>query len=123
VDYRGLLALAARFEGTIPSWTSDPQTQIALEAIQHRQAQTGGDWGITDGTHTGSAQNRGQTDLTAGKPVAEAIDELANMSNGFDWEIAPGLVLNTWSPRRTRDQGVQLAYGDAIHSYQGGTPE
>lgn len=118
VDYRGLLAQAAMIEGAAPTWTvATDQVTIARQLIAHRQAQTGGDWGITNGLGVPSGQTRTETDLTVGKPIAEAIDALATRDNGFDWEISPSLAFNAWTPRRTRNQGVQIAHPSEVESY------
>src|SRR5690606_11873620 len=49
IDYRGMLLHYARFKPPVPSWTNEDQAQIAWEMVEHRQAQTGGNWGITEG--------------------------------------------------------------------------
>ena len=122
VDYRGMLLLHARFKGTIPTWTSTDQHTIAWQMIQHRQAQTGGNWGITNGT-TASGQVRDETSLTAGKSIGEAIDQLLARDNGSDWDISPALALRAWTPRRTRDNGISLDYSrNAIVAFQGSSP-
>lgn len=123
VDYRGMLLLYARFKGTIPTWSNVDQHTIAWQMVQHRQAQTGGDWGIVEGIGGASGQTRTETDLTEGKPIGEAIDAIARRVNGFDWQINPDLELDRWTPRRTRDLGVVLDYGGMVTAFAGGSPE
>lgn len=114
VDYRGMLMLAAVVEPPVPTWTSTPQGQIAWELIEDWQALDGGDYGITDALGTGASNNRDETDITPGTPVAEVIDRLADRDGGFEWEISPELELNRWYPARGSDNGVVLDYGGLI---------
>jgi hypothetical protein len=115
IDYRGMLGRVARVEPTVPSYTSVDPAQIAWQLIQHRQAQTGGDWGIVQGV--GSSSGYGGRDLTtliAGKSIGEAIDELLRREDGGEWAINPDLELDRWWPRRGADNGVVLDYGGLI---------
>lgn len=115
IDYRGMLTRAARVEPTVPTYAIVDPAQIVWQLIQHRQAQTGGDWGITEGV--GSSSGYGGRDLNtliAGKPIGEAIDELLRREDGGEWAINPDLELDRWWPRRGSDNGVVLEYGGMI---------
>jgi hypothetical protein len=78
-----------RFIDYNASWTATDQLTIARALIDNAEAVPGGDINITTTAST-SGVNRdfsfGRYEL---KPVAEAFEDLAKMSNGFDWAIEP----------------------------------
>lgn len=115
IDYRGMLTKAAKVEPNVPTYTGVDPAQIVWQLVQHRQAQTGGDWGITEGVGgTSGYGGRDLNTLIAGKPVGEAIDELLRREDGGEWSINPELELDRWWPRRGSDNGVVLDYGGNI---------
>lgn len=124
VDYRGMLSQAAKVTTTVPTYTGVDPAQIAWQLVQHRQAQTGGDWGITEGV--GSTSGYGGRDLNtlvAGKPIGEAIDELLRREDGGEWEISPALELNRWWPQRGTVRDAVLDYGGVITRVTKSLPE
>ena len=121
VDYRGMLTLAAAAELPVPTFNGVDQAQIAWQLVQHRQGQSGGSWGITQGVGASSGQSRDETQITAGTPIGEIIDRIFKRQNGGEWEISPDLKLNRWFPKRGVSSGVVLDYGGVLSSIQGST--
>lgn len=123
IDYRGMLSAAAKIEPPIPTFSQVDQAQIVWDLVQHRQAQTGGDWGIVEGLGSTSGQLRDESDITPGSPVGDVIDRVLRRENGGEWEISPDLVLNRWFPQRGSDNGVVLDLGGALTQIKRTTPE
>lgn len=77
------------------------QETIAWNLIAHTQAQADGDLQITNGTHAGTSRTRDREFCALERPnIAEAIESMAELDSGFDFEISPTKVFNTWAPRR-----------------------
>lgn len=76
---------------------------IAWDLIAHAQAQTGNIWNFTQGTPSGSAVNRSRY-FCDGDNIGEQIRELAEMSDGFDWEVDAAGVFQVWNTGRGTDQ-------------------
>ena len=110
-DYRGMLKY--RTVGIVPfTRTATAQATIAWDLVQLTQATTGGNWGVTRGlTPVGTLRDR---EYPPGKQILEALEQLANVDGGFEWEISPDLVLNIWTPTRGADNGVILDRGGLI---------
>jgi hypothetical protein len=120
-DYRAVLDRRQLWEGGQLSWLNTDQAAIAWGLVQHTQAQTGGQLGIVQGAGPVSGITRVRNDYPAGKRVGEAIDQLAQVTNGFDWDITPAqdphdptLRLDVFYPQRGAARGVVLALGDRI---------
>ena len=114
-DYRGLLEY--RTVGTDGlSWSGVDQFTIAWEMIEHTQDKVNGDLGIVEGlgsTDSGQARTR---ELAPGTTIAEALQSLGRLQNGFEWEIDAERALNRWFTRRGGDNGVRLDYGGLVSS-------
>jgi hypothetical protein len=123
IDYRGMLGF--RLIPDSPAWgpwNNEDQGQIAWNLIQRTQAQPGGDWGITHGLWTPSVQRT----LPIGDPgslVEGAINQIAEVDAGFEWEVDPTLKFNIWpipsqgiynQLGRGQNIGMQLTYGDNV---------
>jgi microcystin-dependent protein len=110
VDYRGMLDRRLFWSNSTLSFRGADQADIAWQMIVDTQAQTGGNLGIVRGAAaaTGILRDR---DYQAGKPVGEAIAQLGECQNGFDWEIDPNLAFNLYYPSRGRQTGLVLAWG------------
>lgn len=110
---RRFVPYAARYEKV----TEDPvnplteyelsQEEIAWSMLDKAQGETGGDIGITLGTHTGGSHLRRRWYCAEeGLTIAEVIDEFGELSDGFDWAITPTLSnpavkeFDTWNPSR-----------------------
>jgi hypothetical protein len=76
---------------------------VAWDLIDHAQAQTHNHWGFTDGTHSGGTHPSRTRYFCDGDVIGDRIRELAEMSNGFQWEISPTGVFNTWRTSRGTD--------------------
>lgn len=114
VDYRGMLALAAKVEPPVPTYTAVDQGLIPWDLISDWQALDGGDYGITNGLGAVSGVTRDETDIAAGAPIAEVIDRIAERDGGFEWEISETLELNRWYPQRGSDNEVVLGFGGLL---------
>lgn len=76
-------------------------------------AKPGGDLGIAIGTETSGVLRDVTYEWTQRKPIAQAIEELASLDQGFDYSIDPGPLTSTsWQdsfvlsyPRRGRPAG------------------
>lgn len=105
-DYRGMLTdhrvvgpgTDPTTAGTPPlTYTNVDTTQIGWALIQNTQAQSGGNFGILNGTtHSGPGSPFTIT-YKMGQPIGGAITDLGHLSlGGFDWEIDANLYYNTW---------------------------
>lgn len=97
----------------LETFTAIDQCTIAENLITYTQAKTGGSIGVVNAGVT-SGVTRTRTYLAADlKPVAEAIEQLAAVSNGFEFAIdtdyQSGVITNTFRcsyPRRGRAAGT-----------------
>lgn len=92
------------------------QMTIVQNLIALTQAQTSGSLGITTGTLSGTAQLRDRTFPPANPSIGKLIDDMSNVSNGYDWWIDELLQLQIRSPRRVRDFNDVLNYPGNVHS-------
>lgn len=101
IDYRGLLGRARVIwpDSTI-RFRQIEAGAIAWTLVEDSQALDGGDWGITDGVGSTLGPLRDRT-FDYGQNIGEAIQGLADVDDGFDWEVSPLLALNRWKPRGT----------------------
>jgi hypothetical protein len=133
IDYRGMLAHRFVPDPPLNSKKSEykniDQCTIAWDLIDASQKLPGGNWGIKRGTFTPSTR-RNQTP-TGGTYIDQAIDDMANLEAGFEWEISPNMHFNTWPvPKhgpsgggpyargRGQDIGMKLTYGDNVSNVQ-----
>jgi len=94
------------------------QQTILRNLIDHTEAQGSGDLGIDTtlaGNHSGASVDRDRAYCLADHfGVADAIDELAALDDGIDFEIGPSpslatdKLLKTWSPRKGTDLTASL---------------
>lgn len=119
IDYRGMTSAAAAILDPVPTYTAVDQAAIAWDLIDRWQTQPGGDWGITEGVGSVSGTLRSELDLVAGAPVGEAIDRLAELDDGFEWEIDQDLRLNRWFPRRGSLSSMVLDYPGTVRAVSG----
>ena len=113
VDYRGMLDRRLFWSTSTLSFRGEDQADIAWQMIADTQAQPGGNLGISRGNapETGVLRDR---DYQAGKPVGQALAELGEVVNGFDWEIDGNLKFNLFYPQRGRSTGLVLYWGREI---------
>jgi hypothetical protein len=117
VDYRGLLD--RRIVHSAVTYTGVDQSQIAWNLINTSQGLSGGDVGIT----RGPTWNHGVTrtrNYEAGKSIGEAIQQLGNVIDGFEWEIDPELRFRTWQPQRGAARDFVAEYGNTVDSVSRG---
>lgn len=126
VSYRALLDAWVFHDGDTRSFpTATEQTDIAWKIIDEGQTRSNGWLGIVRGalpqtpvmrTLIGSADEGGTRPeyFQAGMKRSEAIDNLANMLNGFEWTIRPDpadpyrqLVFDTWNLGGRNQHGDQ----------------
>lgn len=109
-DYRAVLGRRQLYDDVV--FAAVDQAQIALDLVDYAQALTGGDLGIVQGVGfpaaTGVVRDR---TYEAGKWIGEAIAQLSEVIDGFDWEVDSDLALNVFYPERGATPEVVLRYG------------
>lgn len=115
---RRLIDWEARYEPITESPTNintvyaaaTAQELIIWDTIQRTQAETGGDLGITLGSHTGGSHLRRRWYCAEdGVLLSELFDDFASLADGIDWAITPTLTnpanrtLVTFNPERGSD--------------------
>lgn len=113
VDYRGLLE--RRIVWASVSYASLDQADIAWDLIDTSQALDGGDVGIYRGSGdtTGVVRDR---NYEAGKRIGEALQQLGQVSNGFEWEIDASLGFNVFYPTRGSVRDFVVEYGATVQA-------
>lgn len=86
--------LAHRYTDEYVRYSSTDAGAIAWGLINTAQGETNGSMGITQGTIE-TTQDRDRT--YENKNILEAIQQLAEVNNGFDFEITPAKVFNVYS--------------------------
>lgn len=92
------------------------KAQIAWSLIQHTQAQTDGSLGIIQGSLTSTPSIAYQLRATEGQYVWDAINDIVEMAESFDWDISPDRVFNTYA-RTIAPSNARLEYGGSVTSY------
>jgi hypothetical protein len=97
------------------SYVNADQFDIVWDLIDRTQSKKYGDLGIVRGSSTPSGVLR-TIKYTASecKVLADAIDELASMSNGFDYELTPDNVWYVYNPFKGNNRGVTFELGKNI---------
>lgn len=114
-DYRGVLARRAVIGGGM-SWTGVDQAQIAWDMVgwaQNTMLVAGGDMGISRGLGQTTGRTRDRN-YEPGKKIGQAIDELANVIDGFDWDVSPDLTLDIYYPARGVTRDFVAHYGATV---------
>jgi hypothetical protein len=96
-DYRALLGRRKLYDELV--FAAVDQAEVALELVDYTQALTGGDLGIVQGTGFPTGVLRDRT-YPVGKWIGEALEELGEVIDGFEWEIDAELALNVYYPER-----------------------
>lgn len=96
------------------SFTDIDQGQIAWSLINTWQGLTMGTRGITQGSIPASVNRQRTYKKSDGKNIYEAIMDMVEQDNGFDFELTPQRVFNVYPPRRTRDRGLTLELGAGL---------
>lgn len=113
LDYRALIARRTVWPGSSAVFTATEQAAIAWELIADTQALTGGDAGVTRGFGRVTGISRDRT-YEVGKKLGEALDQLARVDGGFDWEIDPELAFNVHYPARGTFKDFVAHYGATV---------
>lgn len=117
LDYRAVLAARRLYSDATLTYTATDQAEIAWTLVEYTQGKTGGNLGIAKGWVGTLPTNVLRNDRTyeAGDSVGDRIKELAELIDGFDWDITPtsasGLRMDVWYPQRGSDRGVVLILG------------
>lgn len=80
------------------------------------QGRSGGSYGFTSGTVTGTAPSRTKT-MQSDASLFDSINELASSGAGFSWRISPTRAYEEWHPTRGADNGIVLEYGVNVESF------
>lgn len=113
VDYKG------RFEQRILysdlTFTAEDDVDIAWDAVTAVQNETNGDMGVTRGVVPSGESLTGA--FAAGLNLYDAINTVASIDDGFDWDVDAELRFNIYKPRgtvkdRTFDYGGVVAEVD-----------
>jgi len=109
VRVAGYLSLfKQRFTGAERVFTSTDAGTIAYTLINESQALTNGDYGITSGTIQTSV-NRDRT-YAGYKCIADAIIELSQVVNGFDFEFTYDKKFNVYYPSMGIDRTASTIF-------------
>ncbi len=100
------------------SYVAVDQVNIAWNLINDSQNRTGGALGITSGFLLGGISRSMDYKTYDGKYILEAIQDMSELKNGFDWWIAPdSRQFNAIYPRPATDRKMHLSYPQHISSY------
>lgn len=104
----------SRYTAEEVTFTGIDAGQIAWDMIDTAQGEANGDFGITEGTIE-ATQNRDRTYYN--QNIGEAIVNLSNIINGFDFEINTSKVFNVASVIGVdRSDEIRLEYGINVRS-------
>lgn len=117
-DYRALLLRRLLYDDDELDWTGD-QSDIVWGLVEATQARAGGDLGITRGVGAVTGVSR-TVDYEPGASIGEAVQQLAQLDDGFEWDISPALELDVYYPQRGQVGGetVVLDYGGLVSGVQ-----
>ena len=117
-DYRAILARRLLFEGDTLSYTQQDQALIAWNLLTTTQNRGTLNVARGAGQTTGVLRDRGPYE--PGESIGHYIDLLANVTDGFDWDITPTSTVSqnfdVFYPRRGTDRQVVLDFPGAIRS-------
>jgi len=119
LDYREVLNRRLLYSTDTLTYAATDQAEIAWGLVDSTQGNLGGNLGISKGWSgtTPTGINRDRT-YEAGDFVGARIQELSEVIDGFDWDVAPisasALELQTFFPQRGVDRGVVLIFGGLV---------
>lgn len=93
-----------------PQATQYSSTTLPWTWINTFQTRTGGDYGITQGSVSGTPPTRKKT-ISSETTLFEAITDLSTSGDGFDWAINSSRALLEWHSQRGSDNGLVLEPG------------
>lgn len=92
-----------------------PQEDILWSVIDQCNQKTGGDYGITRGTHTGASVKRVRHYTR--KEVATLIQQMSNVIGGCDFDFTPDKKFNTFEAKGTYRPSIVLNYPGNIQEF------
>ena len=110
-DYRWRLGTRRILDTLVFDQTD--QEAVGWGIIDHLQAQTGGDLGITRNPGRQLSKLRDKT-YDPGDQAQQRLDELGRIIDGHEWEIGPDLVFRTWPAGRGRAGVTVLIWGGNV---------
>lgn len=96
--------------------TAYSSTTLAWDWIETFQARTGGSYGFTEGTISGTNPSR-QKAISQYAGLLDTIIELGASGAGFDWAIDTNRAYREWHPTRGSDSGIVLEYGVNVAAF------
>lgn len=114
IDYRGVLQSRFMTQSNIEFYTQRDQGDIAWSMIQKAQARTNGNYGITLYTGSDATGIKRDRAIVGGEYVGKEIQSIADLNNGFDWDITPDKKFRVWYPKRGTTTTVFAEYGKTI---------
>ncbi len=117
-DYRAVLGRRLLLEGDPLVYTQVDQAQLAWNLINITQGRNGGNLGIVRGAGQTTGVLRDRT-WEPGETVLHYMDLLANVSDGFEYDLTPSgtstaLSFDVFYPLRGTDRQVVLDFPGAI---------
>lgn len=116
VDYRGFMGRRILWPGSTTTFTAVDQALIPWVLISDSQGLPGGNLGITEGVGNPTGVIRTFT-FAVGSKLSDLFSQVANVTNGFDYEIDPNLALNVFYPQRGSATQSVLEYGGTVLSF------
>jgi hypothetical protein len=102
--------------GDTDSATLD-QSAWAWKLIDDSQDRTNGNYGIIPGTLQTGITRTFEWKVWEQKYVQEAIQDMSELADGFDWRIKPDRTFNAYFPRPQTDRGLVLKYPETLSGY------
>lgn len=106
-----------RYIDATRSYAATDQVSIAADLINFTQAQDGGNLGIGTVTPASGVLRDRTYNAWERKPIAEAIEQLAAVNNGFDFEIDPDRTFRTYYPRKAGATTPIFEYRTSMKGY------
>ncbi len=110
--------IASYFQDALiyPQSAAYSSTTLPWDWIETYQARIGGDYGISEGSVTGTPPTRQKTIQQEAELLA-TIQQLAESGYGFDYAINTNREWVEWHTERGSDNGLVLEYGVNLHTF------
>lgn len=92
-------------------------TTIPWDWINTFQTRTGGSYGITQGTQTGTPASRTRI-IEQDANILDEIITLSETGTGFDFAIDTNRAYNEWHTNRGTDNNIKLQYGTNVSAFE-----
>lgn len=99
-----------------PQAAAYSSTTLAWDWIETFQARTGGSYGLTEGTNTGTPPTRQKTIQQEAELLA-TVQQVAESGAGFDFAINTDRQWVEWHTERGSDNGLVLEYGVTVSTF------